>query len=190
MKNRCLPRAGRRAAALLTSLVLMLTLLPTAALAAEDVAVSPKNFPDENFRAYVTDELDKNSDGTLSADEIAAVTEIGCDERSIASLEGIGYFTNLETLYCQDNLLTALDVSRNTKLTKLNCSSNHLTVLNVSANTALTELSCGSNQLTALDLSGAPALESLICGGNQLTELNGLHHSAIHGIVQPVCGFA
>ena len=172
MKNRCLPRAGRRAAALLTSLVLMLTLLPTAALAAEDVAVSPKNFPDENFRAYVTDELDKNSDGTLSADEIAAVTEIGCDERSIASLEGIGYFTNLETLYCQDNLLTALDVSRNTKLTKLNCSSNHLTVLNVSANTALTELSCGSNQLTALDLSGAPNLDTLICGGNQLTELN------------------
>lgn len=49
MKNRCLPRAGRQAAALLTSLVLMLTLLPTAALAAEDVAVSPKNFPGENF---------------------------------------------------------------------------------------------------------------------------------------------
>lgn len=117
MRNRCLPRAGRRAAALLTSLVLMLTLLPTAALAAEDVAVSPENFPDANFQAYVTDELDTDGDGTLSADEIAAVTEINCGDRSIASLNGIEYFTNLETLSCQDNLLTALDVSGNTKLT-------------------------------------------------------------------------
>ena len=170
MRNRCLPRAGRRAAALLTSLVLMLTLLPTAALAAEDVAVSPENFPDANFQAYVTDELDTDGDGTLSADEIAAVTEINCDDRSIASLNGIEYFTNLETLSCQDNLLTALDVSGNTKLTKLHCSGNQLTAL--TPGPALTYLACGVNQLTALDLSGAPALESLICGDNQLTVLN------------------
>ena len=172
MKNRCLPRAGRRAAALLTSLVLMLTLLPTAALAAESVAVSPENFPDANFLTYVAEALDKDGDGALSADEIAAVTEIDCDNRSIASLEGIGYFTNLETLSCRSNQLTTLDVSRNTQLTKLLCSDNQLTVLDVSANTALTYLACGVNQLTALDLSTAPALESLICGDNQLTELN------------------
>ena len=64
----------------------------------------------------------------LSDTEIAAVKKIDCKGRAITNLKGIEYFTALEYLYCYDNELTELDLSRNTKLKELNCSINRLTV--------------------------------------------------------------
>ena len=75
-------------------------------------------------------------------------------------------------LYCSNNQLTALDVSKNTALTQLWCSANRLTALDVSKNTALTYLDCYGNQLTALDVSNNTALTGLQCSGNQLTALD------------------
>ena len=79
---------------------------------------------------------------------------------------------NISNLYCEDNRLTSLDVSKNTALISLHCENNQLTSLDVSKNTALTELSCTENQLTSLDVSKNTALESLWCYGNQLTSLD------------------
>ena len=61
--------------------------------------------------------------------------------------------TDLTSLICSYNSLTALDVSNNTDLIKLSCSSNSLTALDVSINTALTSLICLSNSLTALNVA-------------------------------------
>ena len=72
-------------------------------------------------------------------------------------------------LYCQNNELTALDVTKNTVLTELNCSNNQLTSLDVSKNIALTDLVCNYNQLTILDVSKNSKLNILSCVRNKLT---------------------
>ena len=128
----------------------------------EGIAINETNFPDENFRNWLKSQS-YGSDGVLTDTEIASVTSISIPSKSIKSLQGIEFFTALTVLYCDNNQLTTLDVSKNMALTSLSCSINQLTALDVSKNTALTELSCFSNQLTALDVSGCTALTDLYC---------------------------
>ena len=139
---------------------------------AEGVAIDETNFPDQNFRNYVSANCDQDGDGTLSESEIAATTGLYLYDREIYSLKGIEYFTSLQSLNCRENKLTTLDLSSNTALTSLSCGDNYLTSLDVSGNTALTSLYCSGNYLTSLDVSGNTALTSLNCGSNQLTSLD------------------
>ena len=142
------------------------------------VAIDNTNFPDANFRTIVED-FDTNNDSSLSDTEIAAVKKINCFRKRITNLKGIEYFTSLDNLWCAENKLTALDVSKNTALTDLYCSRNQLTTLDVSKNTALTDLDCGYNQLTTLDVSKNTALTYLSCGYNQLTTLDVSKNTAL-----------
>ena len=156
------------------------------------VAIDKENFPDDNFREYLLDQ-DYGKDGVLTEREIMNITEIDVYDMDISSLQGIEYFTALTMLDCDDNELTALDISKNTALVKLYCSWNHLTSLDitnnvalkrllcydneltsldVSKNTALTYLDCEENKITALDVSMCTELESLTCGDNELTQLD------------------
>ena len=142
------------------------------------VAIDNTNFPDANFRTIVED-FDTNNDSSLSDTEIAAVKKINCFRKRITNLKGIEYFTSLNNLWCAENKLTALDVSKNTALTELYCSRNQLTTLDVSKNTALTDLDCGYNQLTTLDVSKNTALTHLSCRNNQLTTLDVSKNTAL-----------
>lgn len=152
---------------------MVLTLLPTAALADGDVAINEANFPDENFRGYVKEKFDKNKDDILSAEEIAAVKDIHVEGKPITSIEGIEHFTALESLDCSKTKLTSLDTSHNENLVFLRCNEiSTLTTLNVSENTALKHLYCNDNPLTALDLTKNLALEKLECGENEFTTLD------------------
>ena len=157
---------------ILLCLVMVVGSLPTAAFAAGYVEINETNFPDAKFRSFVKENLDKNKDDILDAGEIAAVKKIEANVMGIKSLDGVGFFTALETLKCWDNELTALDVSKNTKLTSLSCSNNKLTALDVSKNTELTSLSCGFNKLTELDVSQNAKLENLHCEGETLSYMN------------------
>ena len=58
--DRAASRSGRRMLSLTLSLALALTLLPGMALAAGDVEINVKNFPDANFQKYIKDVLDTN----------------------------------------------------------------------------------------------------------------------------------
>ena len=136
------------------------------------IAINPTNFPDVNFRSFVAEKYDTDGDEYLSNTEIAAVTELNCYNRGISDLTGIGHFTALTKLSCNENQLTSLDVSKNSALTYLSCYGNQLTVLDVSKNTSLTKLFCDSNQLTSLDVSKNTALNILWCNDNQLTSLD------------------
>ncbi len=153
---------------ILLCLVMVVGSLPTAAFAAGSVEINETNFPDAKFRSFVKENLDKNKDNILDAGEIAAVKKIEANNMGIKSLEGVGFFTALETLKCWDNELTALDVSKNTKLTSLSCSKNELTALDVSKNTELTRLYCRSNRLAALDVTQNKNLEELDCESDSL----------------------
>ena len=135
------------------------------------VSIDEGNFPDKNFRNYLL-EQDYGEDGILYDEEIAAIKKINVSTKKIAKLKGIEFFTALTELYCENNQLTALDVSKNTELTYLQCYNNQLTALDVSKNTELTYLQCYNNQLTALDVSKNTELTHLYCYDNQLTALD------------------
>ena len=170
---RALSRSGRRMLSLTLSLVLALTLLPGMALAAgEGVAINDTNFPDKNFRTYISKVYDENNNDILDANEIAAVKTIDVSRKEIKDLTGIEHFENLTKLLCYNNQLTTLDVSENKALTLLTCDNNELTSLDVSGNTALMTLSCGFNKLESLNVSGSAALTYLSCDNNKLTSLN------------------
>ena len=137
-----------------------------------EVAISEVNFPDEAFRAYVSENFDTDGNGYLSRAEIANVTEIDVQNKGITSLKGVKYFTALTTLDCSWNQLTALDVRHNLALKRLQCGRNQLTELDVRRNTALEFLYFPFNQLTAIDVSKNSMLTVMYCNNNQLTTLD------------------
>ena len=172
---------------ILLCLVMVVGSLPTAAFAAGSVDINETNFPDAKFRSFVKENLDKNNDGILDAGEIAAVKMIEANNMGIKSLEGVGFFTALETLKCWDNELTGLDLSKNTALNDLQCSNRKLLSLDLSQNPNLTKLYCGENPLTTLDLSKNAKLKVLDCSGfanrrTKLTELDLSQNTALESL--------
>ena len=135
------------------------------------VYINATNFPDAAFRNYVGD-FDLNTNGYLTEDEIAYVTQISVPLMNITSLKGIEHFTALKYLDCNGNQLTVLDVSTNKALENLICTDNQLSVLDVKANKALIVLDCSKNKLTTLDVSENMDLTILYCEHNQLTALD------------------
>ena len=167
----------RLVSGLLTA-AMVCTFLPFSAFADSGVdglgsrKILPHNFPNATFMEYVK-RFDKDNDGFLDADEREAVKEIDVNAKSITSLKGIEFFPNLEKLDCNNNRLTELDVSKNTKLTELYCMGNwQLSELDVSKNTALKILWCGSSNLSSLYLWTNTELEALDCSYSQLSYLN------------------
>ena len=116
------------------------------------------------------------------------------EKKKLTSLKGLEFATNLTQLYCEDNLLTSLDVTKCPKLNTLHCFNNKIAgTLDVSSHKLLSyfycynnkitdfgnsvplgsfdRLYCQDNQLTSLDVSSSSSLTDLKCGGNPLTSL-------------------
>ena len=156
--------------------------------------IDENSFPDENFRQYVLDHFDNDEDGTLSSEEIEAVTEIEVCTDDIVSLKGIEYFSELSHLNCcgtayhngyyyaGNGLLSELDVSKNTKLEVLSCTHNQLQSLDVSHNSNLVYLHCGSNFLTELDVRSNAILKELDFQDNQLTSIDLSNNPELTGL--------
>lgn len=143
------------------------------AVDSEFVEINSTNFPDQVFRKYVEDNIDKadttgQKDDKLSQAERDAVTEISITNTNCTDLTGIAYFANLTELNCYHNQLTTLDVSKNAKLSALRCYNNGMEKLNLGDITHLTLLNCDDNNLTELDVSKNPYLEELECRENKL----------------------
>ncbi|TDO83715.1 putative secreted protein (Por secretion system target) [Flavobacterium chryseum] len=130
--------------------------------------------PDSNFEKKLI-ELGMDSgpvDGKVLTSNISNVKFLDLTKSNISDLTGIQDFVSLTDLYCSQNSLTTVNVSKNTALTTLDCNNNRITSLDVSNNTALLNLSCYSNQLTALDVRVNTALTKLDSGSNKYTALD------------------
>ncbi|UMY64749.1 MULTISPECIES: T9SS type A sorting domain-containing protein [unclassified Flavobacterium] len=162
------------------------------------------NIPDANFKAKllappmngygavrdingVAIALDANNNGEVEVSEANGANSLDVSFSSIASLEGVQYFTNLEELdcgynpltvlgplpqslrflNCQNNYLGGIDLSGLSLLELLNCHHNNLTVLGPLP-PGLRRLDCSYNSLSTLNLSGLSLLESVACSANQL----------------------
>lgn len=117
--------------------------------------------------------IDKDGkNGQIAISSVLGVTSLNVASSLISDLTGIQSFKDLNILNCGGNILTTIDLSKNTNLTELSIPSNKLTNLDLSKNTALTKLTCYSNSFTNLDFSSNTALTTLSCDRNKLTSLN------------------
>lgn len=124
--------------------------------------------------------IDTNGDGKLSDAEIQAVNKMYLYESrdgqlvglGIKDLTGIGLFTELTDLSCDNNEeIISPDLSKNLKLVYLSLQGCNLTVLDVSMLTELKGLYLAYNSLKSLDLRQNTKLESLYCPFNQLVSI-------------------
>ena len=143
------------------------------------IEINSTNFPDDDFRSWVSSNCDADKNGYLSEMEAKARTVMEFERMGWWSLKGIEYFTELATLNCSNNSLTSLDVSKNTKLVALYCSNNKITSLNLTKNTALKTLDCSNNTLGSLDVSKNTALTKLYCASCGLNTLDVSKNTAL-----------
>ena len=119
-----------------------------------DVPIDAAHFEDDHFRSRLLDidQDDYDGDGMLSQTEIASLKYLYVGWCDISSLKGIEYLTELESLEVEENSLTELDVSKNTKLKYLDFSDNQIQTIDLKSNPDLETLRCNNNQLTELSL--------------------------------------
>jgi Leucine-rich repeat (LRR) protein len=154
---------------------------------------SPEYIPDENFRNKICEILGKSAGSEYTVEEAVAFgSHFTCSNSNISDLKGIEYFPNLILLNCNNNLLTSIDITKNTRLLELFCNDNQLTNLNIDNNPHLKLVNCVNNNLTGLDvknsnvyfincegnliesvnLASAPSLKDFICSNNSITSLD------------------
>lgn len=132
---------------------------------------------DSAFESYLINEsgVDINHDGKIQLSEVKCFSGgLYIQGRGIKNLKGIEAFENLTGLWCNDNEITSLDLSRNRALISVYCYNNKLKQLYIGRNNALKYLYCYNNQLRQLHLWGTPSLTMLHCYDNQLRWLGGL----------------
>ena len=161
---------------------------------AKPVKIDKTTFPDDTFRAIISSSTyDKDGNGTLDEKEINETLNIYCEGKGIKSIKGVEYFVALQGLWCKDNEIETMDLSRNRDLRGVWCSGNKFTsldftpnprltwvycfdcnlrLLNVSNNPKMAYLECNTNPLPVLDVTHNPELEHLTCGTCELTKLD------------------
>ncbi len=158
--------------------ILCAVMVLLAALACADpVVVNDSSFPDESFRSFVSENFDPDGDGMFDPSP-EETKRLDPSDQGIVSLEGIGLFPDTEMLWCDNNQLTALDISKNVKLKEVFCFRNNLTEWDVN-NSSVTKVYCEQNQLIRLDVSSCPGLAYLRCDKNLLPVLDISHNGAL-----------
>ena len=139
--------------------------------------------PDINFeKALISEGIDNGiPDGRVLTSKISVVTSLDVSYKTITDLTGIEDFSNLTSLRCGHNQLNFLNLN-NPLLQSLFCINNQLTSLNVSKCLNLKTLWCFSNQLINLDITKNIALEFLFCYDNKLTDLDFLNNTSLIAI--------
>jgi len=125
-----------------------------------------------NFEAVVRELPLVSATGDILWGEVEGVHDLFVFDRGITSIDGIEYFTSLDSLTLNSNPITSVDLSNNPTLVWLNVGNNQLNSIDVSNNAALLGLVVERNPLTYLDLSNNPALGSLDVSDTQITSLD------------------
>lgn len=138
---------------------------------------------DPNFKTYLVENYDTDSDGEISYEEASAVTSIDFNysEKHIASVKGIEYFPNLERImivshawYPTPDWIVSKDESLDESLADLRAQLESIKssieyfpmegILSFTANTKMKSICIeGALSLEGLDVSNCPELDTLMC---------------------------
>ena len=165
---------------------------------AGSIAIDETHFPDKVFREQIIAEFDKDGDSVLSVDEISKAQFLNLHGmKTISSLEGIQYLTNLQSLDvtvtsvsdlspvknsslkrldCRSSKVGSVDLTRYPNLEAFLCDNTSINSLDVSKNEKLNTLFADSTSISKLDVTNNPNLEQLTCGNTGLTELDVTHN--------------
>lgn len=128
-------------------------------------------FEDPVFRAYVKD-FDTNDDNCLTIEEAAAVTNIKVENKGITSLDGIELFGALQSLYCEKNKISKLDLTGLPNLFELRCEGNKIEELDFSKCRILYDVRIGNNCINVENM------QKLVDGLPAPALLNANHYKA------------
>ncbi len=151
------------------------------------VNIDSSHFPDYHFCRYLYDTYDADKNWQLSAQEVAAVTEILAPD-NIANLKGVEYFYNLEKLFCIYENVTEVDLSGNPKLNYLTLQGCPIKKLDLSNNPLVTYVSCGYNgTLEELNITGCKNITSINAWDSKLKALDVRHCSKLKSLNVEYC---
>ena len=132
------------------------------------IPIDEETFPDENFRNYVSERFDNDSNGELNQLESLKAKSMMTYNKGISSLKGIEHLRFLETIDCRHNNLTYLDLRDHLCLTSVECNSNQITTLRLSEHPQLTKIDCNNNLITNIDFSGCPKIKDIDISRNRI----------------------
>lgn len=150
------------------SFVIITVMLFMSRMYAQTIEFSDTNF----YNKLIETGIDTNSNTFIEEPEVAGITELNISDANIHDLNGLEYFTSLESLDCSLNFLDTLILDSNTNLISLNCTYNQLVYLSVNNNELLENIDCGLNSLSSLTVSNLSYLENLTCFANDLSSLD------------------
>lgn len=128
---------------------------------------------DPNFEQALIDlGFDDALDGTVRTSSIENVVDLVLNEKEISDLSGLEDFVNLENLWVQNNQLTEITVTPNTRLKFIFADGNDISELNVVGLADLEKIGMNGNQLTSIDVSRNTVLNLLEINDNQVTSLD------------------
>lgn len=175
----------------------------------DGIAVDNTNFPDDLFRGYVSDNFDTDNDGVLSESEITAVRDVEFLNQNFENMEGIEYFTQLDTLRILGLDIREIDVSKNTNLRSfdaVDCDMLQRVVLpeglavlsidycpvaemNLTSLTELESLAVNGINIHSFDLSNNTKLTTLDIRDTTLTDgIDISANTALKTLVLSICG--
>lgn len=177
------------------SALMGVTCMPNAVFAggfrddAQEIEINETNFPDDNLRAKVKSEVDRNKDGKLSESEIKSFTTAGWFEYSgddslkIKNTKGIEYLTGLRVLLLDENDISSIDLSNLSDLRQLSIERNeNLKQLDVTKNKELVALGINSTGISGIDLTNNKNLEYLSATNNSITSIDVSQNTKLQSI--------
>ena len=135
------------------------------------------NIPDPNLRASIEAELGKASGTTITAGEMATLTELNARDASISDLTGLEFAANLTTLRLHNNRIT--DISQLSSLTELRgLYLDYSDIADISPLSGLIHLGAlglgGNNISDIASLAGLTHLKRLRLNHNRISDISPL----------------
>lgn len=182
---------NKKAIVFIISLLMLLVLFPTSALA-EDI--NSDGYDDNDFSKLQTflnqpSSISGKTNGdcinpasynsadpttwtgvTWSDDTQKRAVVINWAGKALAGNLDISNFTSLSTLQCYYNEISSINLNGDLSLTVIDVCDNHLSSLSIPSNPHY--VCCAYNNITSLNLSGKNNLTYLYCNDNELTSLN------------------
>ena len=140
-------------------IMIIAIVISTFTISAESISIDEAHFPDAVFREYVSEHFDtKNKDGILSDEEIKEVVKIEYLPASVSSIEGIKYFSYLESLSISNTKVETVDVSKNSALKSLYVVGRSIKKVDTGDLQSLDQFWSDDTSITSIDLQSNTAL--------------------------------
>lgn len=140
-----------------------------------EIAISEQYFPNPDFRAIISEQVDRDRDGSLTYNEIETFTDLSIDgdwDDFSGELTGIDYLFGLNYIrICNVSGLTELDVQSLDNVYSVTCS-NTPDLSSVYVGSSLHSLMLEDTALSGIDVTGCPDLTGLILSGSSISAID------------------